>query len=98
MTASTLLDRLHRRGVRFRIDGDRLRWVAPAGVMTEADLTALREHKAGVLAVLREDERDRFEERAAIMQFDGEMTREEAERNAMEEASRRFTTVIGGCS
>ncbi len=76
MTAPTLLDRLHRRGVRFRIDGDRLRWLAPVGVVNEADLTALREHKADVLAILREDELDRFEERAAIMEFDGGLTRE----------------------
>lgn len=85
MTAPALLDHLHRRGVRFRVDGDRLRWIAPAGVVTEADLTALREHKANVLAVLREEEHDRIEERAAIMEFDGEMTREEAERRALAE-------------
>ncbi len=55
---------------------------ARLGVVTEADLTALREHKAEALAILREAERDQIEERAAIMEFDGEMTREEAERRA----------------
>ncbi len=82
MTEEALLDGLHRRGVRFRIDGERLRWFAPVGVVTEADLSALHEHKAEVLAILREEERDRIEERAAILQFDAYLSRREAERRA----------------
>ncbi len=82
MSVSALLDGLHRRGVRFRIDGERLRWFAPVGVMTEADLSALREHKAEVLAILREEQSDRVEERAAILQFDAYLSRREAERRA----------------
>ncbi len=53
--------------------------------MTEADLSALREHKAEVLAILREEERDRIEERAAILQFDAYLSRREAERRARNE-------------
>lgn len=82
MTALALLDDLDQRGVRFRIDGARLRWVAPVGVVTDADLAALRRHKAEAVAILREDERDRLEERAAIMELDGKMTPDEAERRA----------------
>ena len=80
-----LLDDLHRRGVRLRLNGDRLHWFAPVGVMTEADLSALREHKAEVLAILREEEADRTEERAAILQFDAYFSRREAERRARNE-------------
>ena len=82
MTEEALLDGLHRRGVRFRIDGERLRWFAPVGVVTEADLTALRQHKAEVLAILREEARDRIEERASIIEFDAYLSRREAERRA----------------
>ncbi len=85
MTEEALLDGLHRRGVRFRIDGERLRWFAPVGVVTEADLTALRQHKTEVLAILREEERGRIEERAAILQFDAYLTRREAKRRARNE-------------
>ncbi len=85
MIEQALLDGLHRRGVRFRIDGDRLRWFAPVGVVTDADLSALREHKAEVLAILREEEADRIEERAAIFQFDAYLSRREAERRARNE-------------
>jgi hypothetical protein len=80
-----LLDGLHRRGVRLRIDGDRLRWFAPVGVVTDADLNALRDHKAEVLAILREEQSDRIEERAAVLQFDAYLSRREAERRARNE-------------
>ncbi len=85
MTEEALLDDLHRRGVRFRIDGERLRWFAPVGVVTEADLSALREHKPEVLAIIREQDADRIEERAAIIQFDAYFSRREAERRARNE-------------
>ena len=82
MSVETLIDGFHRRGVRLRVDGDRLHWVAPVGVMTDADLSALREHKAEVLVILREAESDRIEERAAIIEFDAYFSRREAERRA----------------
>ncbi len=85
MIEQALLDGLHRRGVRFRIDGERRRWFAPVGVVTEADLSALREHKAEVLAIIREEEADRIEERSAIIQFDAYFSRREAERRARNE-------------
>ncbi len=85
MTVSALLDSLQNRRVRFRIYGDRLRWFAPVGVMTEADLSALREHKAEAMAILHEEEADRIKERAAILQFDAYLSRREAERRARDE-------------
>ena len=85
MSVRALLDGLHRRGVRLRIDGERVRWLAPVGIMTEVDLSALREHKAEVLTILREEQIDRIEERAAILQFDAGLARREAERHAHNE-------------
>ena len=85
MSVETLVNDLHRRGVRLRIDGKVLRWFGPVGVMTEADLSALREHKAEVLAILREKQSNRIEERAAILQFDAYLSRREAERRARNE-------------
>ncbi len=85
MNAAAILDDLHKRGVRFRINGDTIRWRAPVGVMTEADLSALRAHKAEVMAIVREQERDRIEERAAILPFDAYLSRREAERRARNE-------------
>ena len=85
MNAQAILDSLHRRGVRLRVNGDRLRWFAPVGVVTEADLSALRQHKAEALAIIREEQSDRIEERAAILQFDAYLSRRQAERRARNE-------------
>ncbi len=85
MTASAILDGLHRRGVRLWINGEKLRWRAPEGVVTAADLSALREHKAEAMAIIREQDADRIEERAAIIQFDAYYSRREAERRARNE-------------
>ncbi len=82
MNASAILNNLHRRGVSLRADGDMIRWQAPTGVMTEADLSALRNSKPEVLAIIREQDADRIDERAAIIQFDAYLSRREAERCA----------------
>lgn len=73
------------KGVRFRLNGDRVRWFAPVGVVTEADLAELRRHKAAVQVILCEAERDEIEERAAILEFDAALPRHEAELRAREE-------------
>jgi hypothetical protein len=85
MSAQALVDQLHRRGVRLRLNGDRVRWFAPVGVVSEADLATLRQHKAEVVAILREAERDAREERAAILEFEAYFSRREAERRARDE-------------
>ena len=79
MNASAILNNLYRRGVSLRADGDVIRWQAPTGVMTEADLSALRQSKPEVLAIIREEESDR------IIQFDAYLARREAERRARNE-------------
>ena len=52
MSASGLLHDLASRGVVLAAEGDRLRWRAPAGVLSPADRTAIVEHKAGLLELL----------------------------------------------
>lgn len=47
------------------------------------------QQKDDILSFLSEAERDEFEERAAIMEYDGELSREEAERLALEIIQRR---------
>ena len=51
--------------------------------LPDALVDSLRQHKEEVLSHLtQEDRREAFEERAAILQFDAELSREEAERRA----------------
>ncbi len=88
MNAETLIDSLHRRGVRLRIDGEVLRWFGPVGVMTEADLSTLRQHKAALLAALAAPDPDAFEERAAIIEHDAGLPRQDAETLAAQEQGR----------
>jgi len=85
MNAKTLIDNLHRRGVRLRIDGEVLRWFGPVGVMTETDLSTLRRHKAALLAALAAPDSDAFEERAGIIEHDAGLPRQEAETLAAQE-------------
>lgn len=82
-------------GVVLWLDGDALRFRAPAGVLDGELRHRLGAARGAVVAMLRAgacpppsigawspDLRDAFEERAAIMQFDGGLAREVAEREA----------------
>jgi hypothetical protein len=109
MTAIELLEDLKKRGVDLEPEGDSLRYRAPAGALTPALRQALAAHKAEVLAHLRgdlpaavadwpADWREVFEERAAIMEYDGGLPRPEAEARAEElvrEAHRRSQERTG---
>ena len=53
MSAFDLIDHLVDRGIEIAVDGDKLRWRAPVGVVTEADIAMLREHKAAIVAAHR---------------------------------------------
>ncbi len=75
MSAQTLLDGLQKRGASFRANSEWLRWRAPTGVMTEVDLSALREHKSELMAILRE-------RGAEIIQVNAYLSRRKAERRA----------------
>lgn len=78
---------LHLRGAGFRLDvaGDKL-MVAPAGALTDAHRQAIRDYRGELLALLageaNDAEREAFEERAAIMEFDGGLSRSDAETGA----------------
>ena len=89
MSAATALKAAHDAGVELAIDGDDLvleaAWEPPAAVI---DL--LVRHKAEVLRILRPAKHDwsardwqaRFDERAGIAEFDGRLSRAEAEAEA----------------
>ena len=53
MTAEALVADLRARGITLRPDGEKLR-CRPRAALTERDLSALRTHKADVLAVLQD--------------------------------------------
>lgn len=78
MTAIDLLQELHALGVLLMpyLDGT-LRYKALKGVLTPALLDALRQHKAALLDLV-----EAFEERAALAEYCGGLSREEAERLA----------------
>ena len=98
MNAKTLIDNLHRRGVRLRIDGEVLRWFGPVGVMTETDLSTLRRHKGELLAALATPDSGAFEKRAAIGEHDGGLPRQEAKTLAAglhRESVARWAAEIG---
>lgn len=77
------------------LDGDRLRFRAPEGALTVQLRSHVAAGRGALVALLRsgavlpvpvagwpEDRRADFEERAAIMEFDGGLVREVAEREA----------------
>ena len=75
MTAVELLTALCGLGVTFTSWVDRLRVEAPQGALTPALRATAREHKAALLDLL-----EVFEERAALIEYDGGRPRDEAER------------------
>lgn len=77
MTATALLDTLWTKGARLSVDGDRVAVDAPKGVLTDVVRQAIRTHKAVLLDLV-----EAFEERAAILEYDGRVSRAEAERLA----------------
>ncbi len=91
MSAAEALKAARAIGITVKVDGDDLVLEAPAPPPT-AVLDALSRHKSGVVALLRrandgwsaEDWQVFFDERAAIMEYDGEISREEAERQALD--------------
>lgn len=71
MTAAALMAQLRARGVDLQPEGDGVRYRARRGVLTPADLEALRAHKAELLAELRQagpdlTEGDALETRARL--------------------------------
>ena len=79
MSAAEIMVDLARRGIRLEGEGERLRYY-PRSALTPELLDRLIAHKAELLAAI-----ERFEERAAIMEFDAGLSRPEAERLAWKE-------------
>jgi hypothetical protein len=79
MSAASLLLDLRRLGIRLEADGERLRYF-PRSALTPDLLDQLKAHKADLLALI-----ERFEERAAILEFDAGLIRREAERLAWDD-------------
>ncbi|MEO5350413.1 MAG: hypothetical protein H7836_12300 [Magnetococcus sp. YQC-3] len=90
MATRQILEDLQQAGLRLSLAGDTLR-VVPRDAITPAARTMIREHKAGLVELLREGaatnsdttqgvmDDDNFQERAAICEFDGGLPREWAE-------------------
>ena len=79
MKAAELRQTLRRAGIALDVSGAAL-LVTPAGRLTDelrSQIRALKEELVNL--VLHDDDVEAFEERAAIMEFDGGMTRPEAE-------------------
>lgn len=109
MSAADLLRRCRRAGVRLWLVGDEVRFSGPPAGVDAAlrhDLTA---HRASVVDGLRrigaaqtvpvtewsEDDRERYEERAAIREFDAGQARVAAERAAEDEVRRAMLREAG---
>jgi hypothetical protein len=96
MTAFDFLLSLECRGVKLKPSQGKLMVDAPAGILTDRDRTMLARYKADLLALLvipsspadlPLDWRERWEERAAIMEYEGGLPRERAEALALAEIS-----------
>ncbi len=76
-----LFSDLRSAGVVLSIDREgRLTFDGPDHVLTDDRLATMRAHRDGLLALV-----ERFEERAAIAQYDGGLSRSDAERLALAE-------------
>ena len=53
MSTPDVIDHLVDRGIEITVDGDKLRWRAPAGTMTDEDIALLLEHKIAIIAAHR---------------------------------------------
>ena len=69
-----ILQRLHDAGVILTVDGERLRYRAPAGALTPDLRAALEELKPDLLY--------EYHERAGILEYDAHLPRAEAETKA----------------
>lgn len=91
MNPHALLHRLREAGFRLDVAGEKL-LVQPASRLTDADRADIRLHVVGLVQALEADH-EWFEERAAVMEFDGGLTRVEAEAAARELLARMRSTA-----
>ena len=80
MGAIDLVRDLMAEGVEFEADGQRIKWRNGGAKLTPERLAVLKKGKAEVLQFLAAaPDTDAFEERAAIAQYDGGLSRADAE-------------------
>src|SRR4051794_10121044 len=82
MSAAKLLADFHAQGVAVRLEGGSVMVTAPTGAGTSHQGSTLRQCKAEIIRLLSDaaNDQDLFEERAAIIEYDGNLPRAEAER------------------
>ncbi len=84
MSVTGLIQDVEQAGGRLALVDGRLRVSRDTGPLPENLIAALRQHKAEIITVLRDYEtrqhvREYFEERSAIREYDGRVSRQEAE-------------------
>ena len=87
MSATELLDRLTSCGITLRVVDDRIQ-AKPMSAMLPDDREQLHQFKAELLMLLRGSADGLFEERAAIREFDGKLSRIDAELLAARDCGR----------
>src|SRR5688572_16718792 len=88
--AAALLANFRAQGVVVQLEGGSVQVIAPKGAVTVAQLSTLRVCKADIIRLLSEAANDRadedlFEERAAFLEYNCNLPRDEAERQARAE-------------
>ena len=94
-SGENLFRRLRSLGVSLFTDGAGLGFDSPEGVITDELLSEMRAHRDDLIAVA-----ERFEERAAVAQYDGGLIRSDAERLALIELPTKQQVVApesSGC-
>ena len=79
MGAIDLLRDLMTEGVELETDGQRIKWRNAGAKLTPERLHVLKQGKAEVLEYLSKPDLDAFEERASICEYDGGLSRADAE-------------------
>ena len=87
MSATELLDRLTSRGITFRVVDDRIQ-AKPMSALLPDEREQLHQFKSELLTLLRGSDDEFLEERAAIREFDGQLSRIDAERLAAHDCGR----------
>jgi hypothetical protein len=85
MQARKLIDEFADAGIRLTAENGQVVFEGPRDVLTPERIEELRQHKAKLLAALAVLDPGAFEERAAIIEHDGGLPRQEAETRAAHE-------------
>jgi hypothetical protein len=95
MTARDLLDRIRRRGVHLSVENDRLVYLGVAGALSNELRETIAAHRVDLIDLLQSNlpprvadwpdaRREAYEERAAILEYEAGLPRDEAEQRARE--------------